>query len=234
MNIAGIVSGLDLTSNTVGVITAVAAVASAIAASVALGVSLWIASTGRKNTNTWAMYESYNSKAVRLGRKTARDIMKDNSVRFPSQTAYYAYFASDNLPPNYVLPPSMDPTKIQDRAIMQQRREQSMHDLMAFYHQVGLLLEKRELNKDFTLLLLGGGLADRWEVLEGLPPLWAEHGDFPYGGMYVLFTKYLRWKNHRFRGLTRQYKRARVKIATQLEKERKKQAQREAVALPAR
>ena len=224
MEFANILSGgsggLDIQSGTFGAITAIAAVLSAIAAAAALIVSLRIARTGRKNTNTWAMYESYNSKAVRLGRKTARHIMRDHPTGFTSQSDYYAYFDPSNLPSNYVMSPRLDQMNAQDRAIMQQRREQSMHDLMAYYHQVGLLLKEGELDQDFTLLLLGGGLKDRWDVLEGLPPLWEEHGDFPYGGMYALFTAYLHWRDHRFRKLTGQYKKARVKIAAQFAKKR--------------
>lgn len=214
MAIAGILSGgLDLQSGTVAAITAGAALLSGLAAVLALVVSLRIARTGRKNANTWAMYQGYNSKSVRLGRKTARDIIREGRAGFTSQDDYYAYFAPGNLPANYALPPR------QDAANMQRLREQSLHDLMAFYHQVGLLLEKRELDKDFTLLLLGGGLADRWQALDGLPPLWAERGDFPYGGMYVLYQTYLKWKKHEFRRLSAQYKKARATLNAQIAKE---------------
>lgn len=191
---------------TIAVITAIATLVSVIVSVLTVLVSERVARVGRIDTNTWEMYRAYNSDAVRRGRTTAREIAKGNPNGFTNEDAYYGYFTPDNLPPNYVLPEGVS------RQHMQQLREQSMHDLMAFYNQVGLMLRKRELDRDFTLLLIGGGLKDRWDVLGTLPGLWENKTDLPYGGMFILYKRYLDWNRRTFPKIRRRIDRARRAI----------------------
>ncbi len=48
------------------------------------------------------------------------------------------------------------------------KQRKYFHDLAAFYHNTGLLLARRRLDKDFTLSLVGPGLADRWMVFQAV------------------------------------------------------------------
>jgi hypothetical protein len=201
---------LAASSNTtpfvLALIGTVAAVCSTLVALFALYVGVKVTRVESVDVNSWEMYRSYNSEAVRLGRATAREALKVRPHGFRDSSDYDAYFLPGNLPADYVLPSGVTPAR------MQQLREQSMHDLMAFYHQVGLMLQRRGLDKDFTLLLIGGGLQDRWGILEGLPTLWSAGGAYPYGDMYALYRRFLRWQRGRFRWIRWRYDRARKQI----------------------
>jgi len=192
----------DSTALFISLVSAIGAVGSTLVALVAIRFGVVTSERQRTDSNTWSMYEAYNNASVRLGRVTAREITKSHPMGFVTQADYYAYFDEGNLPPGFVLPPE-DSTKQ-----MQVMREQSMHDLMAFYHQVGLLLLKHGLDKDFTLMLIGAGLSDRWPVLGTLPGLWATPKDYPYGGMFVLYRKFLHWQRWRLPWLRWRYQRA--------------------------
>jgi hypothetical protein len=65
---------------------------------------------------------------------------------------------------------------------------------LAFYHQVGLLLERKLLPEDFIMQLLGGGLEDRWKFLAPIPQFYPQQHS--YTGMYQLHERYLKWKEH--------------------------------------
>ena len=55
------------------------------------------------------------------------------------------------------------------------------------------------------MLLLGGGLADRWDVLGRIPEF---YDDRPYSGMYELYETYRKWKKNRLPGLISRSERA--------------------------
>jgi hypothetical protein len=202
LNLHQIFGGNDSTALFISLVSAIGAVGSTFVALIAIRYGVVTSERQRADSNTWSMYEAYNSEAVRLGRVTAREATKSHLQGFASQADYSAYFDEENLPKGFVLPPEVSPKQ------MQVMREQSMHDLMAFYHQVGLLLLKHGLDKDFTLMLIGGGLSDRWPVLGMLPGLWATPKDYPYGGMFVLYRKYLHWQRWRLPWLRWRYERA--------------------------
>ncbi len=167
----------------------------------ALYVTSRVAKTDRLNTNTWATYEAYNSERVRAGRAAARAAMKAHPQGFASLEDYEHHFLHSASTPKH--------------AQELREQEQHLHDLMAFYHQVGLLLKKRLVDRDFTLLMLGAGLDDRWTLLSKIPPLFEDHskpdGDFPYGGMYFLHEAFLDWQAKRFVGLKQEFKQALVR-----------------------
>lgn len=196
----------------ISLISALAAVVSLVIAVSAIVVSIREAHAGRVSANTWEMYRGYNSDSVRLGRDTARQVLRDWPAGFVDLKAYQAYFAAP-LPAGYPLPPGITPER------MQKQREQSMHDLMAYYHQVGLLLGKGELDKDFTLLLVGGGLVDRWQSLANLPAFYPESDGVPYGGMYLLHQTFRRWARTRRRRLDSRFRSARDRVTREVAQE---------------
>lgn len=184
-------------------ITLALSIFSLLVSSGALFVTWRAAYSDRINTNTWETYETYNSELVRNGRAAARTALKDvGAAGFADFATYRRYFHLD------------DPPESTDKiSLTRRQQEQHLHDLLAFYHQVGLLLQKGRLDKDFTLLLLGAGLHDRWKLLGRIPAFYAEpddpKGDFPYGGVYVLYNAYCSWQGSRFVELKQNFKQAR-------------------------
>lgn len=170
---------------------------------VALAISWRTAHTDLVNLNSWETYRTYNGKDVRRGRVLALRILRDTGGRgLPTRADYREYFKLDT------------PEQTADEPTRKRQQErQYLHDLAAFYHQTGVLLRQHRLDRDFTLLLVGPGLADRWALLEPLASYYEqreqEDGDFPYGGMYLLYQAYARWKGRRFAGLRRLFVRAR-------------------------
>ncbi len=148
----------------------------------------------RINSNTWETYRAYNDPDVRKGRALTLQMLRDPTFQgFATYDSYKNYFS---------LPPYGDGTSTHSLG------RQSLHDLAAFYHQTGVLLQQRRLDKDFTLLLVGPGLADRWLIFKDMARLYGE-GDtpstFPYGGIYLLFFAYEQWKNARFSRLRNKF-----------------------------
>ncbi|HEY7413639.1 MAG TPA: hypothetical protein VH593_00480 [Ktedonobacteraceae bacterium] len=187
----------------------------------ALYVTYRASYSDRLNANGWATYEAYNSERVRAGRAAARNALRAKKDGFANKKEYDHHFLHSASTPE------------EDQDLKQQ--EQYLHDLMAFYHQVGLLLKKQQVDKDFILLMLGAGLHDRWALLSKVPTFFEDHtkpeGDFPYGGMYLLHEAYLVWQERRFAKLKRQFKQALERAQTQTSDEAEKQ--RQAVALTA-
>ncbi len=176
----------------------IVSIISALIALAALYATYRVSYNDRLNENNWATYEAYNTERVRNGRAAARQVLRANPEGFATVNQYYQYFFS----------PAYTPTERDEL----KQQEQYLHDLMAFYHQVGLLLMKRQVDRDFILLMLGAGVHDRW-ILLGQVPIFYEDtskpdGDFPYGGMYLLHEAYLKWQGKRFAKLKKQFKRA--------------------------
>jgi hypothetical protein len=163
----------------------------------ALSFSLQDAQRSRVNSNSWETYQAYNSDAVRRGRELARKVMHDTHQNgFATYEEYRKYF-------------NINEDKPDDQ---QSSQRQWLHDLAAFYHQTGVLLHQGRLDRDFTLLMVGPGLEERWPVVQSISRLYekdAPDGDFPYGGMYVLYKAYLKWKSANFVRLRRQFINAR-------------------------
>jgi len=182
----------------------VISIISIVVSSGALFVTWRAAYSDRINTNTWQTYETYNSELVRNGRVATRQALRDtNEQGFADYIAYRQYFYLDA------------PTGAPEEVVRERRKqEQHVHDLLAFYHQVGLLFQKGHLDKDFTLLLVGAPLYDRWKILAPIPGYFEEpndpDSDSPYGGMYIIYEAYCKWKKSRFRKLKQQFKQARA------------------------
>ena len=150
----------------------------------ALYVSLRSAHTDRINMNSWETYRAFNSPPVRLGRALALRIKHDTDMcGLPTYDDYRRYFGI-----------STD-AELPDDIVQQRRVErQHLHDLAAFFHQTGVLLAKGRLDREFTLLIIGPALEDRWPVLK---PMAGYYEDVPYGGMYLLYGAYKRWQHSR-------------------------------------
>lgn len=165
---------------------------------IALVVTWRAAYTDRINSNSWEIYRTYNSGDIKRGRSIAHKLLRDPAwQRVTNYNSYRAYFHLD----------TSEEAVLADHEKSLKEGEQSLHDLMAYYHQVGLLLQKKLLDKDFTMLLLGGGLANRWDVLARIPEF---YDDRPYSGMYELYETYCKWKEHRLPHLIRKSERASV------------------------
>jgi hypothetical protein len=192
-----IMSALPTTvSETLGIVGLVVGV-------VALIISLRTAYTDRISSNSWEVYHAYHGKDVRRGRALALRIKREtNGMGLPTYAAYQAYFGLDTAAG---LSEELKAERLRER--------QHLHDLATFYHQTGLLLKKRHLDEDFTLLLVGPGLDDRWAIMQPLAGYYETEADgntaFPYGGMYLLHQRYLRWKRTRFARFRRAFVRAR-------------------------
>lgn len=168
---------------------------------IALFILMRVARNDLINSNSWQTYESYNSDVTREGRAyTLRLLRETGGKGLPTYAEYRAYFGLDEAPPS-------------EATARRQRERQHLHDLGNFYHQTGVLLWQGRLNRDFTLLLVGPGLEDRWAVMRPLADYYRregeQEGDFPYGGMYVLYREYLMWKGKRFPALRRAFAKAR-------------------------
>lgn len=168
---------------------------------IALVVSLHDSRSDRINLNSWETYRAYNSEEVRHGRSLSLKVLRDTAGRgFESYSDYAEYFG--------ILPTSLTHATAFASAVPSQER-QYLHDLAAFYHQTGVLLTKNRLDRDFTLLLVGPGLEDRWNVYRQFAYFYESEskgeGDLglPYGGIYLLFDAYAKWKRKRFKSLMR-------------------------------
>jgi hypothetical protein len=178
-----------------------------------------IARIDRVGVNSWEIYRAYNSAPVRAGRDIAQRILNDTGgTGLPTYDDYKRYFgtvfstSSDgNVAPS---PRSSALAEPGTRSVSAER--QHLHDLAAFYHQTGTLLARGQLDPDFTLTLVGPGLEDRWPVLRPMASYYerpgASPGDYPYGGMYLLYLEYQRWKPRQFNSLRREFSRARAEL----------------------
>jgi hypothetical protein len=152
----------------------------------------------RINLNSWETYRAYNEANVREGRDLALAILRATNNRgFSTYENYATYFK---------LAVALDEESEAVRALRKQR--QYLHDLAAFYHETGLLLSRNQLDRDFTLLLIGPGLEDRWNVLRNFGEFYrgAERSDdrLSYGGLYLLYSAYISWKKRKYSRLRRQ------------------------------
>jgi hypothetical protein len=164
----------------------VGAIASAVFAGYAIFVTVRSSRTGIVNSNSWATYQMYNSDEIKRGRATARAVAKDPAWRgVTNYGQYQAYFKLDD-PEG---PSEDNPTRFVHE------QEQSLHYLLNYYHQIGMLLQRNLLDRDFTMFLVGEGLADRWDVLGRVPDFYP---NYPYNGVFVLYDDFRRWQKHRF------------------------------------
>src|SRR5579862_858868 len=97
---------------------------------IALYATYQVAFKDRLNSNNWSIYEAYNQERIRSGRAVARDVLKTRPTGFADFKEYKQFFWESHGTAEEV-------RKLQEQ-------EQSLHDLMAFYHQVGLLLDIRQ------------------------------------------------------------------------------------------
>jgi hypothetical protein len=152
----------------------------------------------RVNLNSWETYRAYNEPNVREGRELALTILRTTNYRGLATYEDYAnYF-------NLAAGPDEDSEAL--RNVRKQR--QYLHDLAAFYHETGLLLSRNQLDRDFTLLLIGPGLEDRWNVLRNFGDFYRGTGNkddrLTYGGLYLLYDAYISWKKRRYGRLKKQ------------------------------
>jgi hypothetical protein len=158
----------------------------------------------RINANSWETYRMYNSAEIIEARRVARAVGRDPAwEQVKSYKQYAVFFRLDA--------PLGDPPNTDLQVLREQ--EQALHYLLNYYHQLGTLLRKRLLDKDFTMFLVGGGLHDRWEVL-GRIPLFFD--DYPYSGMYYLYEAYEDWHKRRYPKLIKKARKARSMVAEQL------------------
>jgi hypothetical protein len=168
------------------VISGAGALLSAVFAGYAIFVTVRSSRTGIVNSNSWSTYQMYNSEEIQRGRAVARAVEKDPAWGGVTTYARYkAYFKLDD-PEG---PGEDDPTRILHT------QEQSIHYLLNYYHQIGMLLQRKLLDRDFTMFLVGEGLADRWEVLGRVPDFYP---NYPYNGVFVLYDAFRAWQRRRF------------------------------------
>jgi len=154
---------------------------------VALFFSLKDSRQDRINSNSWEIYKAYNSEPVRKGRDLSLKILNDTkNMGFATHTDYMDYFQTHAF----------------SASLGQVVERQYLHDLAAFYHQTGILLKNGLLNRDLTLLIVGFGLEDRWnlfrnfgEFFEGTKTLYDSR---TYGGIYLLYAEFIRWNRRRY------------------------------------
>ncbi len=152
----------------------------AIIAAIGVLVTWKVNYVNRVSSNAWEVYKLYNSEEIKRARITIRTLMQDPDWQSVTDYASYrTYFQLD-------LPAGLGPGHE-----LKKQQELDVHSLLAFYHQVGLLLEDKLLGEDFTVRLLGGGLADRWPSLALITQFYP---DRPYDGMDVLYERYGTWK----------------------------------------
>jgi hypothetical protein len=148
------------------------------------------------NQNSWQTYELYNSDELRRGRAVARALSTRpgwQSVRdYPSYRGFFHMDEPEGPGPG-------DPI----RAAHQE--DQALHYLLNYYHQVGMLLQRGLLDRDFTMELVGEGLRDRWAEISRIPTF---YGDTAYQGMFELYEAFKRWERSRRRGSRRNASRA--------------------------
>ena len=121
-----------------------------------------------------------------------------------SYKGYAAFFKLDAS--------SLSDPPFQDRQALREQ-EQALHYLLNFSHQFGILLRSDLVDIDFTMLLVGGGLHDRWEVLGRIPLFFP---DYPYSEMYYLHEAYEDWHKKRYPKLIKKARDARSTVAEQL------------------
>jgi hypothetical protein len=187
-----IISVLTSTQTPTGLIGLVLSLVSLAVAVRAIRAGAIDAQTNRANTNSWQTYIQYNDEVNRRARRVARALADDPEwQKVTSQRQYYAYFGLD---PAAGPRPGKDPEELRGD-------ELSLHTLLNYYHQVGILLNSHLLDDDFTMSILGGGLHDRWAVIGRIPLFFR---DKPYSGVYLLHNAYLTWYKHRFPQLNKQ------------------------------
>lgn len=152
------------------------------------------------NQNSWQTYQMYNSKEIRQGRAAARSLGGQpgwQSVRDgASYSAFFRLADPEGSGPN-------------DPVAELHRQDRVLHYLLNYYHQVGMLLQRNLLDRDFTMLLVGEGLRDRWETVSRIPTFYSGTS---YQGMFELYDSYLRWERGRGRKLMRSAVRQRAHI----------------------
>jgi hypothetical protein len=143
------------------------------------------------NQNSWQTYQMYNSDEIRKGRAVARALGKEPAWdQVHDQRGYETFFHMNE--------PEGDGARDPIRTWHQD--DQSIHYLLNYYHQVGMLLQRGLLDRDFTMLLVGEGLRDRWKTISRIPTF---YGNESYNGMFVLYETYCAWERKHKGKLTR-------------------------------
>lgn len=152
------------------------------------------------NQNSWQTYELYNSDELRRGRAVARALgLRPGWESVRDYASYQTFFHIGQ-------PEGAGPD---DRVRAAHQDDQALHYLLNYYHQVGMLLQRKLLDRDFTMELVGEGLRDRWDQISRIPTF---YGNTAYQGMFELYDAFERWEKSRKRSRQRRASRARAVI----------------------
>ena len=133
--------------------------------------------------NAREVYKQYTSGEIERARITVRTLMEDPKWKTVTDyRSYRTYFQLDSSPE---LGSAKEPQKQQEL----RKYDIEVHSLLAFYHQVSLLLEGKLLPENIIMQLLGEGLEDRWQFLEPIPRFYSKYA---YRGMNQLYEWYCR------------------------------------------
>lgn len=133
---------------TIGVfITIVATISGVIIALLQLQGGRRDAQAARMADLSWQIYQTYETEEIRGGRRAIETVSHDHPI---PQTA-------EDYGKTYVLYSyeGKDKEEVHDRA---KRVRGKVRTMLRFYHQVGILLEKKMIDPDFVFPLIGDGL----------------------------------------------------------------------------
>src|SRR5215472_8846361 len=100
----------------------------------------------KESLSLWEVTMGYNQENIHKGRELSNRILAEtNSVGLPTFQAYTAYF-------------SADPARAEEKRYL--------HDLVSYYHHLGLLIWKGDIDAESVFLLIGPGFLDRWNVIK--------------------------------------------------------------------
>lgn len=150
------------------------------------------------NQNSWQTYQMYNSDELRRGRAVARALVRQPGWQAVRDHASYQTFFHIGQP---------EGAGPGDAIRVAHQDDQALHYLLNYYHQVGMLLQRKLLDRDFTMELVGEGLRDRWPEISRIPTF---YGDTAYQGMFELYDAFDRWADSRKRSRRRRASRKAV------------------------
>ena len=137
------------------VVANVATVATAIITLLAVGVAIWAlrrASADAKSARiaelSWSVYQSYDSPEMREGRRALNAVSRKQPVPATGEA-----FGSMYVTHSYK-GPHEDDVKSHAKEVS----SDSIRRMLRFYHQIGILLNKRLIDADFVFPLIGDGL----------------------------------------------------------------------------
>jgi hypothetical protein len=156
--------------------SAILIVVTIVAATVVLSKQL--RANRKESLSLWEVINGYNEENIRRGRDLSNKILKETQgVGLPSYGDYNSYFAADS-----------------ERS----GEKQYLHDLVSYYHQLGLLIWTGEIDAESVFLLIGPGFIDRWNVIKSFGTFYVSNTGSPdteihYGGIYLFYTAYMKW-----------------------------------------